>query len=564
MCISPAQGGSLLGRATIALGALAPVHCEISTIVLPFQKGGPAIAAYTRRVFAALLFAFVVGATTPSDALAASSPLPRDGGTVTTTGENLSVLDPVSTGSSTANDGLVTEVLGSLFLPASTGTGAPVGDLATGFRFIHQGMAVNVTLRRGVHFSDGTPLNPRAVIWNLRRASTSGTPESALLSSVTNFAQTGPEAVTVSFSTPDYGFITSCVTSTICDMGSPTSFSRLGAAGYAATPVGAGPFKIVAAEQARLELVRNPTYWDARHVYLARWDVIDVGSDPYAAYQALIQDTVQGAAFDGIATPSSLLFQAVTNHNVISRATPNLDYGFLPLNASKAPFSDQRAREALDFCTDRTAIANGVASGYATPAYVLAGASSAYLPRPGGIRGAETLMPYRYDVSQSSALVAQLGGLSFQLDVASGESEAVADALATEWLACGIHAQVVDSTEPQLDASVSTGVYDAAYLTAPGAASPSSSMVEEWPASPLSVPGLADPRLTGLAQSAASTASSSRLATLWHQIWFQENTDAIDLPVISSGITVVVSHCLRDFSYEFGISLIHAWLACRV
>ena len=173
-------------------------------------------------------------------------------------------------------------------------------------------------------------------------------------------------------------------------------------------------------------------------------------------------------------------------------------------------------------------------------------------------------MPYRYDVNQGSALVTQLGGLTFQLDVAAGQSEVVADALAGQWSGCGIHAQVDVSSSAQLDSAIVGGGYQAAFLTAAGTSNPSSSMAREWPGSPLEVPGLSDSRLIGLVQSASSTESSSRLAALWHQIWFRENTDAIDLPVISGGVVVVVSHCLRDVGYGFGISLIHAWLACRV
>jgi peptide/nickel transport system substrate-binding protein len=498
----------------------------------------------------------VNAATTPP-------PSPRVGGTITTTTDDLSTLDPVASGFSSTNDSLASQVFGSLFLPPDTPNGPPVADLATSYRFNRDGTAITISIRRGVRFSDGTPVNPQAVVWNLRRVATSGSPNSTLLSGVTNIFASGPSSVTLDFSSANYGFISACEESTICDIGSPSSFVRLGSTGYAEAPVGAGPFKIVLSSPTRLTLVRNPTYWDARSVYLERWNVIDVGSDPDASYQALIQDTAQAVVLEGIDTPASLIFQAVNNHNVTSRQTPSLDYGFLPLNASKPPFSDQRAREALDYCTNRTLISRNATSGYTVPAYVLAGPQSAYLPKPGGSRGAETLMPYRFDVNQAYALVQQIGGLAFQLDVSAGEPEAIANVLAEQWAACDIHALVVSSSTSQLDTTVASGEYQGAFITALGTSNPSSSMSLEWPASPLAVPGLSDPKLTSLVQQTGATSSPSRLAVLWHQIWFQENTDAIDIPLIAAGSTLVVSHCLRDFGYSFGITLLHAWLACR-
>jgi peptide/nickel transport system substrate-binding protein len=413
-----------------------------------------------------------------------------------------------------------------------------------------------------VRFSDGSPFNAKAVIWNLRRTATSGANSATLLASVTTMTTSGPNSVMVTFSAPNYAFIQACATSAICAMGSPGAYGRLGAAGFAAAPVGAGPFRVVTADPSRVTLVRNPTYWDARHVYLARWNLVDLGDDPALSYQALIQDSIQGVVFDDIWTPPSVLFQAKRNHNLTSRSTPNVHYGFLPLNASKPPFSDQRAREAIDFCTNRQAIAKSVSSSYGTPAYVLAGSASAYLPKPGGVRGAETLMPYKYDRFQGSVLVSKLGGLAFQIEAVAGtQSEVMANALATQWLACGIHAQVVSETRSQLNSAVTTGIYQAAYLIVPGAMNPSSSIAFQAPASPLIAPS--NPRLVTLFQSAAATNSPNKLTSLWNQIWFQENTDAINIPIMSSGSTVVVSHCLRDFGYALGISVTHAWLACR-
>jgi peptide/nickel transport system substrate-binding protein len=484
------------------------------------------------------------------------------GGSVTSASGDLSVLDPASPAASPSELSIAAQILGSLFLPSTTSPNTPVPDLATGYHFNHTGTSLVITLRRGVHFSDGTPLNPTAVIWNLKRVATSGAFDAPLLGAMTTVVATGTDAVTVNFSQPDFSFIDACITTAICDLASPTAFARLGSAVFSVTPVGAGPFKVQQNASGVVVLVRNPTYWDAALVNIDRWTLVNLGGDATAIYQSLIQGSIETAEFDGIATAPSLLFQAASNQNIVRRPTANTNYAFLPLNASRPPFSDQGAREALDYCTDRTALARSVSSGFAAPAYVLAGSASEYLPKPGGVRGAETLMPYRFDVAQGTSLVDQLGGLNFQLSVASGQTEVIANALAAQWQACGIHAEVVPLSPGQLDAAVTSGGYDAAFVEVPGSADPAASMTLESPASPLSVPGLSDPKLNALAQAAAATSTPSRLASLWHQIWFEENTDAIDIPIISSGTSVVVSHCVRDFSFEGGLVLAHAYLTC--
>ena len=528
-----------------------------------FEKGGSAISVWPLRVLGTFVLVLAAsGLVVPSTGFAATGvATPHVGGSITTAASDLGILDPLAPGAVDSNEGLAAQILGTLFRPPPTPNASPVPDLATGYQFNKKGTAITITLRRGVRFSDGTAFNPQAVIWNLRRSATTSQVGATLLGTVSGMSASGANAVTVSFSAPDFTFMTACATSAICAMDSPTAFGRLGAAEFAANPVGAGPFRLSSTSSQRDVLVRNPLYWDARHVYIARWTIVDQGSDPVATYQAVIQDSIQGAAFARMGTPPSVLFLAANNHNVTSRVTPDLDYGFLPLNAHRAPFSDQRAREALDFCTNRSALVKSATSGYASAAYVLAGSASLYLPKPGGVRGAQSLMPYKYEPVQASTLVVELGGLTFQLDTTSA-SAAVANALAAEWAACDIHAQVVVEPEAQLDANIAAGTYQAAYLTVPGAANPASSMAREAPASPLSVPGLTDSRLATLAQAVASTASPSRAASLWHQIWFEENTDAIDIPILSSGTMVVLSHCLRDVGYADGISLTHAWLAC--
>ncbi|MBO0887448.1 MAG: hypothetical protein J2O38_08615, partial [Acidimicrobiales bacterium] len=59
-------------------------------------------------------------------------------------------------------------VFGSLFELVGR-KGQLVPDLATGYQILDGGKTVNIFLRKGVKFSDGTPFNASAVVFNWNR-----------------------------------------------------------------------------------------------------------------------------------------------------------------------------------------------------------------------------------------------------------------------------------------------------------------------------------------------------------------------------------------------------------
>ena len=66
-----------------------------------------------------------------------------------------------------ANQSYMNSIFGELF---ELGTGGKlIDDLATGYSYTNGGKTVVITLRKGVTFSDGTPFNAAAVVWNWNR-----------------------------------------------------------------------------------------------------------------------------------------------------------------------------------------------------------------------------------------------------------------------------------------------------------------------------------------------------------------------------------------------------------
>src|SRR5215470_14476671 len=82
-------------------------------------------------------------------------------------GDYPSGLDPATDPSSIPNQDMMEAIYGQLFELGANGQAIP--DLATSYSFSPDAKDVTITLRQGVKFSDGTPFNAQAVLFNWNR-----------------------------------------------------------------------------------------------------------------------------------------------------------------------------------------------------------------------------------------------------------------------------------------------------------------------------------------------------------------------------------------------------------
>ncbi|MBO0693042.1 MAG: hypothetical protein J2P58_09110, partial [Acidimicrobiaceae bacterium] len=132
-----------------------------------YRRHGSRLAA----LFAVV--ALVLGLAMAQSASAASSSKPQSGGTMTVL-ENAGLsgawpqgLDPATNTSDLADDPYMESIYGNLFEQQANGKMVP--DLASGYKFIDGNKTLEIFLRHGVTFQDGTPFNAAAVSWNIRR-----------------------------------------------------------------------------------------------------------------------------------------------------------------------------------------------------------------------------------------------------------------------------------------------------------------------------------------------------------------------------------------------------------
>jgi peptide/nickel transport system substrate-binding protein len=332
---------------------MAALGCDVWGVAVNRRKRVRAGLASVLAV-AMMMFGFGAAATAPS-ASAASNSQPQVGGTLTILeaaggiGDWPQGLDPAVNSLSAEDEPMEDAIYGQLFTQNAKGQPAP--DLATGYKFLDGGKTVDIFLRHGVTFTDGTPFNASAVAWNIRRDLD---PKNACLCDTsfpvatplsTGVATQGPYTVVLHLSEVFSPIITAFSQIDSPDwIASPTAFNKMGEQAFSLKPVGAGPFEVVSDdENAQLVLKKNPHYWQAGHPYLNEVIFKTIGT-PEAGYEAL--QTGEAQAMQQVVL-ISVVQSAQKNSQVRVVATPASGTFALQLNTKTAPFNNIKAREAI-------------------------------------------------------------------------------------------------------------------------------------------------------------------------------------------------------------------------
>jgi len=468
-----------------------------------------------RRLFlggAALLLAVVTaacGGGSSSSSTTQPSTAPKAGGSLTVlegagfAGDWPAGLDPATNINGAADQSYMDAIYGELFELGPKGK--IINDLATGYKFSDDAKTITLTLRQGVKFTDGTPFNAAAVVWNIQRDLKSACTCKPTWP-VKSVTATGPYAVQITLAAPDGAFIDQIFDSTADWIASPAAVQKMGEKAFAAKPVGAGPFMVVSdTYSSELVLKKNPGYWEKGKPYLDSLTFKTVGSDE-AAYEAMLAG--QGEVYEDMSTPS-LLKLAAQKFNVENQlSTSPYD---LQLNTKSAPFSDKRARQAIYAATNFAPILQHVFSNLYPVTQGFTG--------PGGICYEPTVPGYPpYDLAKAKALVKQLGGLTVSLGTIQNlVAQETTEALQTEWAAAGIKTTIHNYPLAALISQFTSGKWQAMVQTA-GSYDPAAGVGVGFRFSSLSpFSGVHDPHLDSLLNQAAATVQMSQRCALYNQ-----------------------------------------------
>ncbi|TFD59710.1 ABC transporter substrate-binding protein [Cryobacterium sp. Hh7] len=460
----------------------------------------------------ALLVSFGLAATGCTSASApnpttgaASDGTPQSGGSLTVlldggfSGGYATGLDPATSNTIGANLSQNSAIFGGLFVLNSDEDGQNGRidpNQAESFEFSEDSLTLTMKLRDGITFSDGTPVNADAVVWNWIRdlnSNSTSTPTNIVLNRdlqpeigdelrasiigalPENYDPAKVErelgairalddlTVEVNFSAINATFINGLPGTNLNWIASPTAFEKLGAAEFKVSPVGAGPFTVVStALSQKLVLERNPSYFMEGLPYLDGLTFQTTTGDQ-VAYQTLLAG--QADVIEGLSTVS-LAETAKTNADLVVTEAPMTSPYVVQLNTRIAPFDNLKAREAVYYATDWDAINQGVFKGAGEPSQSFtASAGLFYEPEVPGYRA--------FDLDKAKALVEEMGGLTVVLGTTNtGVAPVVNTALQTQWQEAGIEVELKNQALGDVISTFISGDWDAMLQTA-GAWDPS-------------------------------------------------------------------------------------------
>lgn len=207
-----------------------------------------------------------------------------------------------------------------------------------------------LTLRPGVRFHDGAPLDAEAVIANIRNIAR----ERALPMSA---ERVGSAVVGIELAKPNAGFLATLSQPFLC-LVSPRELAHPAPR----DPVGTGAFRLADTARDTWELEANPSYWGGvprlRRVVFRRFP--DEGA---------LAAGLQSGAVDVAGGLGDIAVRRLAgDSNIAVDAQTGLNIAFLSLNNARAPFRDRRVRQAIARAIDRPRLVAEVVGGHGEPA----------------------------------------------------------------------------------------------------------------------------------------------------------------------------------------------------
>lgn len=266
-------------------------------------------------------------------------------------------LDPIKQGANITDDGVLYLVLGRLMRLNADGELVP--DLAESAEVV-DGNTIEVVIREGATFHDGSPFDAAAVKAGLERslAATDAPGFDPNFLKLESVEVTGPNTITLKIGDGIAAswydtFLGNWMTSIV-----PADFDP-------ANPVGAGPMRVVSYNpEQKMVMERYEDYWDAESILVGGVELVHAGSTP-----AALAAVRAGQADVGPLEITSLA-ELTGNVKAVVKADEN-NLANLMLCKKEGPLSDPKFRKAINKAIDRQAISDALFEGVAVPATTL-------------------------------------------------------------------------------------------------------------------------------------------------------------------------------------------------
>jgi peptide/nickel transport system substrate-binding protein len=430
----------------------------------------------------------------------------------------------------------------------------------------------DITVREGVVFHDGTPLDATAVKRNMDAAYQTGLTQFGLRDLYDHVEVMGPRTVRTYLKVRWAQFPATLTNSWVM---APAMLDREDRG--VTDPVGTGPFRFERWVQTKtLTAKRFARYWrrDASSRSLPYLDeiefrVIEDDADRERALQA-------GEVDLALSTAGRITTDLRGGSDVIT--DDDSEHTFLMLNSAVGeanrtnPFPNAHARRALAYATDRGRIADRVGPGLETRNFGFYQSGSPWQPRggdgyvdydPGKAR--EEIEAYKRDTGAPQ--------LSFRLSgPTSTEEQALLLALQAQWAEVGIAARVEAQEPPKLIILATLGDYDATWFRFSAFPDPdlmnfyySSSTVRPVGELSLNFTRWSSPEVDGYLKTLRETTDPGPRKTANDALIRATNREAITIWLYNTPISLIARPKVRGLdgfrSHPFGNPQPKPWLA---
>jgi peptide/nickel transport system substrate-binding protein len=313
-------------------------------------------------------------------------------------------LDPEAVENNTS--GFIISTVYDSLLRYKPGTTDVAPGIAESWTTSPDGLTYTFKLRHGAKFSDGTPLDAKAVIWNVDRLLNKGNADyiyntgpvegyiDFTYGDVASYRAVDDDTVEFKFKKPSAPFLNS-LAMVWNGLVSPAGAAKWGK-DYRNHPVGSGPFVLREWRQRdQIILDANPDYWGGKpkvdHLIFKEMP------DAQAAVLALKRGDIQ--ILGDVSTQTVPAMKGDPNITLLTR--PGLAVSGVGLPVDTPPFNDKRVRQALNYAVDKEAIDKALFAGLAVPMTS---------PLPQAQWGFDKSLPgYPYDPAKAKALLEEAG-----------------------------------------------------------------------------------------------------------------------------------------------------------
>ncbi|CAH0192943.1 Heme-binding protein A [Microbacterium oxydans] len=406
-------------------------------------------------------------------------------------------------------------------------TGKLLPGAAEKWEYNEDGTQLTLTLREGMTFSSGDPVDAAAVTATLLRSKATPGAVQSRLAAVSDVVAKDDTTVVISFSAFDPQFLDNLAQGPGA-IGDPATMDE---ARTATDPIGSGPFTLDVEKTvpgSSYVLVKRDDYWDADNVPFKSLTV-KVLQDPTASFNALQAGELNAATVQTQVIPQlDASTFTITKNDAVAVAYLNI----LDRAGAKFPaLGDVKVRQAINMAIDREGVLKGLFSGV--------GIATEQLASPFGEIYDEKLSDtYKYDPKKGKKLVEEAGyaGETFQIP-STFLSTTIEPVLSQAFTDIGLNLEWVTVPPQQAQAAARSGDYGLYYQIL-GFNSDAADLATTIGAAGFGNPtGYTDPKLDGYFDEINNTVDFADALPVYKELNEYVVDQALVVPVVFIGTT---------------------------